>query len=91
MLHQVDEDPDALQIGPHRDALVGSVDAGGCLLRLRHEGTAPQAGVTDLLIVVGVRCPHGHGRQKYHAGVISLQSRAAWISRSTADRYALLL
>mgnify|MGYP000011862387 FL=1 len=91
MLHQVDEDPDALQIGPHRDALVGSVDAGGCLLRLRHEGTAPQAGVTDLLIVVGVRGPHGHGRQKYHAGVISLQSRAAWISRSTADRYALLL
>ncbi len=91
MLHQVDEDPDALQIGSHRDALVGPVDAGGCLLRLRHEGTAPQAGVTDLLIVVGVRGPHGHGRQKYHAGVISLQSRAAWISRSTADRYALLL
>ena len=86
MLHQVDEDPDALQIGPRRDALIGPVDAGGCLLRLRHEGTAPQAGVTDLLIVVGVRGPHGHGRQKYHAGVISLQSRAAWISRSTADR-----
>ena len=91
MLHQVDEDPDALQIGSHRDALIGPVDAGGRLLRLRHEGTAPQAGVTDLLIVVGVRGPHGHGRQKYHAGVISLQSRAAWISRSTADRYALLL
>ncbi len=91
MLHQVDEDPDALQIGSHRDALIGPVDAGGRFLRLRHEGTAPQAGVTDLLIVVGVRGPHGHGRQKYHAGVISLQSRAAWISRSTADRYALLL
>ena len=91
MLHQVDEDPDALQIGSHRDALIGPVDAGGRFLRLRHGGTAPQAGVTDLLIVVGVRCPHGHGWQKYHAGVISLQSRAAWISRSTADRYALLL
>ena len=86
MLHQVDEDPDALQIGSHRDALIGPVDAGGRLLRLRHEGTAPQAGVTDLLIVVGVRGPHGHGRQKYHAGVISLQSRTARISRSTADR-----
>ncbi len=57
MLHQVDEDPDALQIGSHRDALIGPVDAGGRLLRLRHEGTAPQAGVTDLLIVVGVRGP----------------------------------
>ena len=91
MLHQVDEDPNALQIGSHRDALVGPVDAGGRFLRLRHEGAAPQAGVADLLIVVGVRGPHGHGRQKYHAGVISLQSRAAWISRSTADRYALLL
>ena len=91
MLHQIDEDPDALQIGSHRDALIGPVDAGGRFLRLRHEGTAPQAGVTDLLIVVGIRGPHGHGRQKYHAGVISLQSRTAWISRSTADRYALLL
>ena len=91
MLHQVDEEPNALQIGSHRDALVGPVDAGGRFLRLRHEGAAPQAGVSDLLIVVGVRGPHGHGRQKYHAGVISLQSRAAWISRSTADRYALLL
>ena len=86
MLHQVDEDPDALQIGSHRDALVGPVDAGGRFLRLRHEGTAPQADVTDLLIVVGVRCPHGHGRQKYHAGVISLQSRTTRVSRSTADR-----
>ncbi len=86
MLHQVDEDPDALQIGPHRDALVGPVDTGGRLLRLRHEGTAPQAGVTDLLIVVGICGPHGHGRQEYHAGVISLQSRTARISRSTADR-----
>ena len=86
MLHQVDEDPDALQIGPHRDALVGPVDAGGRFLRLRHEGAAPQAGVTDLLIVVGVRGPHGHGRQEYHAGVISLQSRTARVSCSTADR-----
>ena len=86
MLHQVDEDPNALQIGSHRDALVGPVDAGGCLLRLRHEGTAPQAGVSDLLIVVGVRGPHGHGRQKYHAGVIPLQSRTARVSRSTANR-----
>ena len=86
MLHQVDEDPDALQIGSHRDALVGPVDVGGRFLRLRHEGTAPQAGVTDLLIVVGVRGPHGHGRQEYHAGVIPLQSRTARISRSTADR-----
>ena len=86
MLHQVDEDPDALQIGSHRDALVGPVDADGRFLRLCHEGTAPQAGVSDLLIVVGVRCPHGHGWQKYHAGVISLQSRTARISRSTADR-----
>ena len=86
MLHQVDEDPNALQVGPRRDALVGPVDAGGRFLRLRHEGTAPQAGVSDLLIVVGVRGPHGHGRQKYHAGVISLQSRTARISRSTADR-----
>ena len=86
MLHQVDEDPNALQIGSHRDALVGPVDAGGRFLRLRHEGTAPQADVTDLLIVVGVRCPHGHGRQKYHAGVISLQSRTTRVSRSTADR-----
>ena len=86
MLHQVDEEPNALQIGSHRDALVGPVDAGGRFLRLCHEGAAPQAGVTDLLIVVGVRCPHGHGWQKYHAGVISLQSRTARISRSTADR-----
>lgn len=86
MLHQVDEDPNALQIGSHRDALVGPVDAGGRLLRLRHEGTAPQAGVTDLLIVVGVRCPHGHGRQEYHAGVIPLQSRTTRVSRSTANR-----
>ena len=68
------------------NALIGPVDAGGRFLRLRHGGTAPQAGVTDLLIVVGVRCPHGHGWQKYHAGVISLQSRTARISRSTADR-----
>ena len=29
MLHQVNKDPDALEIGPHRDALVGPVDAGG--------------------------------------------------------------
>ena len=86
MLHQVDEDPDALQIGPHRDALVGPVDAGGRLLRLRHKEAAPQAGVADLLIMVGIRRPHGHGRQKYHAGVISLQSRTARVSRSTADR-----
>ena len=86
MLHQVDEDPNALQIGPHRDTLVGPMDTGGRFLRLRHEGTAPQAGVADLLIVVGVRGPHGHGRQKYHAGVISLQSRTARVSRSTADR-----
>ena len=83
MLHQVDEDPNALQIRPHRDALV---DAGGRFLRLRHEGAAPQAGVSDLLIVVGVRGPHGHGRQEYHAGVISLQSRTARVSRSTANR-----
>ena len=86
MLHQVDENPNALQIGPHRDTLVGPVDTGGRLLRLRHEGTAPQAGVSDLLIVVGVRGPHGHGRQEYHAGVISLQSRTARVSRSTANR-----
>ena len=86
MLHQVDEDPNALQIGSHRDALVGPVDTSGRLLRLRHEGTAPQAGVADLLIVVGVRGPHGHGRQEYHAVVISLQSRTARVSRSTADR-----
>ena len=86
MLHQVDEDPNALQIGSHRDALVGPVDAGDRFLRLRHEGTAPQAGVTDLLIVVGIRGPHGHGRQEYHAGVISLQSRTTRVSRSTADR-----
>lgn len=86
MLHQVDEDPNALQIGSHRDALVGPVDAGGRFLRLRHEGTAPQADVTDLLIVVGVRGPHGHGRQKYHARVISLQSWTVRVSRSTADR-----
>ena len=86
MLHQVDEDPNALQIGSHRDALVGPVDAGGRFLRLRHEGAAPQADVTDLLIVAGVRCPHGHGRQEYHARVISLQSRTARVSRSTADR-----
>lgn len=86
MLHQVDEDPNALQIGSHRDALVGPVDAGDRFLRLRHEGTAPQAGVTDLLIVVGVRCPHGHGRQERHTGVIPLQSRTARVSRSTADR-----
>ena len=86
MLHQVDEDPNALQIGPHRDTLVGPMDTGGRFLRLRHEGTAPQAGVSDLLIVVGVRGPHGHGRQKYHAGVISLQSRTARVSRSTANR-----
>ena len=86
MLHQVNEHPDALQIGPHRDSLVGPMDTGGRFLRLRHEGTAPQAGVADLLIVVGVRCPHGHGRQKYHAGVISLQSRTTRVSRSTADR-----
>ena len=91
MLHQVDEDPNALQIGPHRDALVGPVDAGGRLLRLCHEGAAPQTGVADLLIMVGIRCPNGHGRQEYHAGVISLHSRAAWISRRTADRYALLM
>ena len=57
MLHQVDEDPNALQIGPHRDTLVGPMDTGGRFLRLRHEGTAPQADVTDLLIVVGVRGP----------------------------------
>lgn len=86
MLHQVDEDPNALQIRPHRDALVGPVDAGGRFLRLRHEGAAPQAGVSDLLIVVGVRGPHGRGRQEYHAGVISLQSRTARVSRSTANR-----
>ena len=54
MLHQVDEDPDALQIGSHRDALIGPVDAGGRFLRLRHEGAAPQAGVSDLLIMVGI-------------------------------------
>lgn len=71
MLHQVDENPDALQVGPHRDALVGPVDAGGRFLRLCHEGTAPQADVTDLLIVVGICGPHGHGRQEYHAGVFS--------------------
>ena len=86
MLHQVDEDPDALQVGPHRDALVDPVAAGDRFLRLRHEGTAPQTGVADLLIMVGVRCPHGHGRQEYHAGVIPLQSRTARVSRSTADR-----
>ena len=68
MLHQVDEDPDALQIGPRRDTLVGPMDTGGRFLRLRHEGTAPQAGVSDLLIVVGVRGPHGHGRQERHTG-----------------------
>lgn len=86
MLHQVDEDPNALQIGSHRDALVGPVDAGDRFLRLRHEGTAPQTGVADLLIMVGIRRPHGHGRQKHHAGVIPLQPRTARVSRSTADR-----
>ena len=70
MLHQVDEDPNALQIGPHRDALVGPVDAGGRLLRLRHKEAAPQAGVADLLIMLG----------------IPLQSRTARVSRSTANR-----
>ena len=37
MLHQVDEDPDALQIGSHRDALIGPVDAGGRFLRHRRQ------------------------------------------------------
>lgn len=57
MLHQVDEDPNALQIGPHRDSLVGPMDTGGRLLRLRHKGAAPQTGVADLLIMVGIRRP----------------------------------
>ena len=81
MLHQVDEDPNALQIGSHRDALVGPVDAGGRFLRLRHEGTAPQAGVADLLIVVGVP-PYPAASEE----IIPLQSRTARVSRSTADR-----
>ena len=81
MLHQVDEDPDALQIGSHRDALIGPVDAGGRFLRLRHGGTAPQAGVTDLLIVVRPLPPRSWTAEIPRRGNISAISDSAGFSQ----------